>query len=242
MELTTGANMNMIVRPTRVLARHHDALVAEGIRAVLNATPGIEVVTPSDGLPLPDVDVLVCDYDSGIAWATRSRRADPPTQRVPGVVIITWRDGEADVRAAAQCGVAGYLLGNCGRNELVDAVRAVERAMPYFCQVASMRIAKSLTRTPLTFREREILQLIARGMPNKLIASELAIALGTVKAHVKAILDKLDATSRTQAMIVAAERGLLDPQSPLRAPSVTARRMSSPSRDVGFTSQAFATF
>lgn len=74
----------------------------------------------------------------------------------------------------------------------------------------------SLTRTPLTMRESEILCLIASGMSNKLIASKLDIALGTVKAHATAILDKLGARSRTQATVIAAQRGLLGPASPLQ--------------------------
>jgi DNA-binding CsgD family transcriptional regulator len=77
-----------------------------------------------------------------------------------------------------------------------------------------------LTRTPLTMRESEILRLIGSGMSNKLIALELNIALGTVKAHVRAILDKLGARSRTQATVIAAQRGLLGHHSPLRLAEV----------------------
>ncbi|MBC7941771.1 MAG: response regulator transcription factor, partial [Chitinophagaceae bacterium] len=130
------------------------------------------------------------------------------------MVVITWRDNEADVRTALQAGIGGYLLGNCGLNELVDAVRAVGRGSPYLCKVAASLVAKSLTRTPLTLRESETLRLIASGMSNKVIASELNIALGTVKAHARAILDKLGARSRTQATVIAAQRGLLGPDSP----------------------------
>ena len=155
-----------------------------------------------------------------MAWAQHHKLRSSAAQPGPAVVVITWCDGEAHVRNALQAGIGGYLLGNCSLDKLVDAVRVVGRGSPYLCEVAAALMAKSLTRTPLTMRENEILHLIASGMSNKVIASELSIALGTVKAHTKAILDKLNARSRTQATVIAAQRGLLGPESPLRAPSV----------------------
>jgi DNA-binding NarL/FixJ family response regulator len=151
-----------------------------------------------------------------VAWANHLQRPSSPLRRLPGVVVVTSRDSEADVCNALQAGVGGYLLGSCGLNELEDAVRAVGRGSPYLCEVAASLVATSLTRTPLTMRESEILRLIGSGMSNKMVASELNIALGTVKAHVRTTLDKLGARSRTQAIVIAAQRGLLGPQSPLR--------------------------
>ena len=72
-------------------------------------------------------------------------------------------------------------------------------------------------RTPLTPRETEVLRLMALGLPNKRIASRLAIALGTVKAHIQAILAKLEARSRTEATVIAEQRGLLGPRLALAA-------------------------
>ena len=212
--------MTTIFQPLRALARHNDPLLAAGINAVLAAAPGIEVVKACDKSSFPDADVVIGDYDSGMAWAHHRRLRPSAARHFPDVVIITWRDNEADVRAALQAGIGGYLLGNCGLNELVEAVRAVGRGSPYLCGVAATLVAKSLTRTPLTMRESEILRLMASGMSNKLIASELNIALGTVKAHANAILGKLGACSRTQATVIAARRGLLGPHSPLRSAAV----------------------
>jgi DNA-binding NarL/FixJ family response regulator len=215
-----GENMNTLFRPLRAVARHTDPLLAAGILASLAAAPGIEIAASCDEVPFPDIDVLICDYESGMEWVQHQRLRTSVAQRAPGAVVVTWRDSEADVRAALQAGIGGYLLGNCSLNQLVEAVRCVDRGLPFLCEVAATRVAKSLTRTPLTMRESEILQLMASGMPNKLIASQLCIALGTVKAHAKAIMDKLDANSRTEATVIAASRGLLTHQSPLRPASV----------------------
>jgi DNA-binding NarL/FixJ family response regulator len=218
--------MTTLFQPLRALARHNEPLLAVGINATLMAAPGIEVVTATDIFSFPDADVVICDYDSGMAWAHHHRLRASAARHVPGVVVISWHDSESDVCAALQSGIGGYLLGNCGSNELVDAVRAVGRGSPYLCEAAAALVAKSLTRTPLTMRESEILRLLASGMSNKLIASELNIALGTVKAHAKAILDKLGARSRTQATVIAAGRGLLGPHSPLRPAAVPRPRQA----------------
>lgn len=208
--------MTTLFQPLRALARHNDPLLAAGVNAALMAAPGIEVVTASGDSSFPDAEVVICDYESGMAWAHHQRFRPSAARHGSGVVVITWRDKEADVRTALQAGIGGYLLGNCSLNELVGAVRAVGRGSHYLCEVAAALVARSLTRTPLTLRESEILRLIASGMSNKLIASDLNIALGTVKAHAKAIMDKLGARSRTQATVIAAGRGLLGPHSPLR--------------------------
>lgn len=206
--------------PLRALAHHVDPLLAAGIHAALAKAADIEAVTLADPSSHADPDVVVCDYESGIELARQRRLPSSATRKPPGVLVVTWRDSEADVRAALQLGVGGYLLGNCALDELAEAVRVVGRGSRFLCEVAATRVAQSLGRTPLTLRESEVLQQMARGLPNKLIASELDIALGTVKTHTRSILDKLGARSRTQATVLAAHRGLLGPSSPVRPTAV----------------------
>src|SRR5262249_6709332 len=109
-----------------------------------------------------------------------------------------------------EAGVYGYLLAGGPLGELIDAVTAVAGGMRYMSMSVAQRMADSLTRTSLTSREAEVLRLVATGQPNKAIARELSIELGTVKSHVSAIMAKLGASSRTQAARIAAARGLVE--------------------------------
>jgi DNA-binding NarL/FixJ family response regulator len=216
--------MHDLFRPVRVVIQHADPLVAAGAAAALAGQPGIAVLQPrSDASPAwSDAQVMVCDYDGGLAWLACQRSAQREGAAAPGVLVVSWRDSEAEIRDALQEGVRGYLLGGCSLDELVMAVRALGRGAHHLCETAACLVAQSLTRTPLTSRETEVLRLIASGLPNKLIASRLDIAVGTVKAHTKAILAKLDAGSRTEATVIAEQRGLLGPRASL--PSAGALR------------------
>jgi DNA-binding NarL/FixJ family response regulator len=101
--------MTTLFQPLRVLARHGDPLLAAGIKAALTTTPGIEVVTASDPSSFPDAEVVICDYDSGMAWAHHQRLRASAMRQVAGVVVITWRDSEADVRTAATSSLKAQL-------------------------------------------------------------------------------------------------------------------------------------
>jgi len=155
----------------------------------------------------PEPPVLVADYDAGLAAVARP--GEGGARRRPPVLILTARDSEAEIRGALEAGVRGYLLNGCAVDELIAAVRAVHRGARHLSELAAQRVADSVARTPLTARETDVLRLMARGYANKIIAAQLGIAVGTVKAHVKAVLAKLDAASRTEAGFVAEERGLL---------------------------------
>jgi len=187
-------------QPIRVLICHADPLIATGAKAALAGQPGLRVVDTG-----ADADVLLADYDGALARLAGSASG-------AGVLVLTWRDGEAEIRRALQCGARGYLLGPCSLDELAAAVRSVGSGRRHLCAGAAQRLAHSLAHTPLTPRETEVLRLMAIGLPNKSIARRLAIALGTVKAHNQSILAKLQARSRTEATAIADQRGLLGPR------------------------------
>ena len=102
-----------------------------------------------------------------------------------------------------------YLLLGCGVADLAGAIRAIHAGEVAFGPLVAGRIAEQIRREKLTQRELEILQLLILGLSNKAIASETRAGLETVKTHVKTILRKLDARSRTQAVAIARRRGML---------------------------------
>ncbi|MES2099717.1 MAG: response regulator transcription factor [Pseudomonadota bacterium] len=133
------------------------------------------------------------------------------------MLIIAAQAGEWDIRFAMRQGVQGYLLLGCAADKLVHAVRSLARGGRCLDDAVSERIAESLVHEALTNREQDVLYLIAEGAGNKHIANALDIQLGTVKAHVKAILAKLHVRTRTQALIVAEQRGLLSARARLES-------------------------
>jgi DNA-binding NarL/FixJ family response regulator len=204
----------------RIRVAHEDPIVAAGLAAVLReqcdfaVTVGplpSEVVDAASALEFRHPDVVVSDYCSALAHlaAARSAGAALFASFSGKVMVVTQHDREWDVRTAVHAGVRGYLLQSCGLDELVKGVRALRRGSRYLCDPVAGLIADSVTHEQLTTRETEVLDLIVRGMCNKTIASDLGIALGTVKAHVKIILAKLDASTRTHAAAVATRRGLV---------------------------------
>lgn len=205
----------LLDNPTRVLVLHAEAIVGFGLSAALGGQPGFDVrlgALPADAPSAADADVVVCDYDTGLRLARAARQ--PGLQRRARLLVMTAQDREQAVRLALEGGVHGYLLQGCPVDEFVTGVRAVARGQRFLSLAVAQRMADSMSREALTGRESEVLDLLACGRCNKSIARELQIAVGTVKAHVKAIMAKLEASSRTQAVSVAAQRGLVMLQLP----------------------------
>lgn len=195
----------------RVGVRHADPIVQAGIVATLSRADDIAIATAPGGRPgVAHVDVIVTDYRAGMDWAQCvTRQPGPLPQSRTRVVVVTMLDREWDVRHAIERGLDGYLVTDCALEEYATCVRAVHAGSRYLSSSVAPRIADSLTRERLTSRENDVLILLAQGFCNKSIAAGLDISVGTVKAHVKSILGKLDAASRTEAVAVAAERGLV---------------------------------
>jgi two-component system response regulator DesR len=201
--------------PTRVAVRHGNAVVSAGLMAVFREQLDFEV-SDGDGLDdampgwAPDAtpDVVVTDYLGGLMLAAHFR-ADRALKRAPRVMIVTWQGEEWEIRAALQEGIEGYMLIDCHLDEMIHGVRALGRGMRYLCVPVAQRIAESVSYAQLTERETQVMGLMAEGHGNKDIAAELQVSVGTIKSHVKAILGKLHASSRTEASMIASRRGIL---------------------------------
>ena len=203
----------------RVLVVDDHAVVREGLRTFLSLQDGIEVVGEAgDGREAvaaaerarPDVvlmDLVMPGLDG--VQAMRELRARVPGARV--IVLTSFLDDDR-LLPAIRAGAAGYLLKNVEPAELARAVRAADAGEALIDPVVAARLVDALaddhrSEQPLTDREQEVLDLLARGYPNKRIARELGIAEKTVKTHVGHVLAKLGVADRTQAALYAARIG-----------------------------------
>ena len=195
----------------KVLIAHGDPLIAAGLAATLREHRDFEarVFSPASKLSsaaasdLPPADVVVADYDSGMRLIVS---AGAGSHRV---VILTHGDGEARICRALEQGARGYLLLGCSLQDLFDGLRAVRVGGMALDPMVASRVGDCMKQRALTRREGDILRQMMLGGSNKRIALELNVAIGTVKTHVKSILDKLEAASRTEAVAIAQRRGLL---------------------------------
>jgi DNA-binding NarL/FixJ family response regulator len=213
----------------RVLLVDDHAVVREGLRNFLALQDGLEIVGEAgDGNEAieqaqhlePDVilmDLVMPGLD-GIG-AMRQLRSRSPRSRV--IVLTSFLEDER-VLPAIQAGAAGYLLKNVAPAELARAIRAAHAGEAVIDPTAAARLVHAIadeTRPRieeperLTRRERDVLELIARGRSNKRIALELGISEKTVKTHVGHLLAKLGVSDRTQAALMAVEEGLVSPRS-----------------------------
>jgi NarL family two-component system response regulator LiaR len=212
------------VTEIRVLIADDHAVVRQGLRTFLELQDDIEVVGDvSDGEAAlsavsehePDVVLmdLVMPGVGGVEAIRRLRELRPETR----VLVLTSFLDDEKLFPAVRAGAAGYLLKDVQPAELVRAIRTVADGEALLHPAVAARLMEEFSeseRPPadeaLTAREREVLELIARGLPNKLIARDLGIAEKTVKTHVSSILGKLGLTDRTQAALYAVRSGLIE--------------------------------
>lgn len=204
----------------RVLITDDHGVVRQGLRMFLGLDPEIEVVgEASDGEEavamtralVPDVilmDLMMPAMD-GIT-AIRTIRGELPDVEI---IALTSVLGDASVTGAVKAGAIGYLLKDVEAEELHRAIRAAAEGRVYLAPEAALRLMREVRAPdgaqPLTEREAEVLQLVARGRSNRQIARSLYVEEKTVKAHVSSILRKLGMQSRTQAALYAVRDGLV---------------------------------
>lgn len=217
----------------RVVLADDEAMMRAGIRAILAAVPGFEVVgEAADGAEAvslvaelaPDVallDVQMPGVD-GLA-ATEAITAEHPGT---SVVILTTFSEDAYIARALSGGATGFVLKSGDPHQLVSGVRAVVEGGAYLSPEVARRVIDELGAdggrlsraasarervAVLTDRERDVLALLGEGCSNDEVARRLTIAPGTAKVHVRSILTRLDLRNRVQAAVLAHEAGLVDP-------------------------------
>jgi DNA-binding NarL/FixJ family response regulator len=203
--------------PIRVLIVDDHPMVRDGIAALLERQEDMEAIAEaSDGAEAvakfrefaPDVTLMDIQMQGtdGIE-AIREIRALAGDARI---LVLTTYPGDANAARAMRAGASGYLLKNCIRGELLDAIRAVHAGRRVVSADIANEIAEHVLEEPLTEREIAVLRLVAEGHPNKQIAWRLSLSVDTIKAQLKAIFEKLGVHDRTHAVTVASRRGYID--------------------------------
>jgi len=213
----------MVADAIRVLIVDDHAVVREGLRNYLGLQDGIEVAgeAPNGREAVAEAerlrpDVILMDLEmpelDGVGAMRELRRRGVESR----VIVLTSFSDERRLLPAIQAGAAGYLLKDAEPREVLRAVRAAHEGEALLAPAVAARlvaaIAEPAAGTPaprLTRREQEVLELIAGGLSNKLIARRLGIAEKTVKTHVGHVLAKLGVSDRTQAALYAVRTGLV---------------------------------
>lgn len=214
----------------RILLADDHVLFRKGLRALLETQDDFKVVEEAaDGEQAADLaashrpDVVILDINmpklSGLEALARIKAAAPDTR----VVMLTISDAGRDVFEAVKLGAHGYVLKNAAPEELFLVLRGVARGEAAISGALAAKILQDIEARPaasaapaarLSERENQVLRLVAQGLTNKDIASNLGIAENTVKNHLRNILDKLHLDNRVQLAAYAAKSGMVPDNHP----------------------------
>ncbi|HEX5046466.1 MAG TPA: response regulator transcription factor [Gammaproteobacteria bacterium] len=208
--------MTTAARKIRLELADDHPVVRDGLAAMINQQHDMEVVAEAgDGdeaillYERHQPDVMVLDLRmpkrDGVAVVQDVLERHPRAR----LLIMTTHDGDEDIFRCLSQGAMGYLLKDASRQEILSAIRTVSADRQYTSSSVAVKALQRMAKPTLTQRELDVLQLLGEGRSNKDIARRLAITEGTAKTHVKAILTKLDAISRTEAVAIAHKRGLV---------------------------------
>ena len=207
----------------RILIADDHPVVRDGLVAILSTQDDFEVVGEAgngrETVALAaerQPNVVLLDLEMPEMDGVETLRQLRQTKSNVRVIVFTAFDTDERILTAVQAGAQGYLLKGAPRQELVHAVRVVHSGGSLLQPIVASRLLRQVSQEPgqpvepLTPREVEVLERLAQGLQNKEIAAELVISERTVKFHVSAILGKLDAGNRTEAVAIAAQRGLIN--------------------------------
>jgi len=199
----------------RVFSVDDHPLVREGIASVINSQPDMQVVAQaSDGREAikcfceqePDVTLMdlrlpdMSGIDAMIAIRTKFLKAR--------IIMLTTFDGDSEIQRALSAGARAYILKSMPPRDMADTIRQVHAGKKCLPAEVATRLAEHLSDEPLSEREMEVLRVML-GNQNRDIAQHLFISVETVKSHMKHIMEKLGASDRTQALMIAVRRGMI---------------------------------
>jgi two-component system NarL family response regulator len=200
----------------RVLLVDDHALLRTGVANIINQEPGLHVVAEAangaegvDAFRAHRPDVTLLDLRMPVmegVEAVRQIRAIEPNAKV---IVLTTYDADEDIARALHAGAKAYVLKDISADALVSCIHQVLEGKTYLAPAAAAKLAERVTRVQLTPRELSTLQLMADGKANKEIATALGISERTVKTHLGHLFEKLNVTSRTEAVKIATRRGLV---------------------------------
>jgi len=200
----------------RILVADDHPVVRKGIIANLNPQRDMTVVAEAnDGVEAiqqikehrPDVVLLDLRMPrmDGLDVVAEVKTSELPTK----VIIMTTFESQEDVHRSMKAGARGYLLKDSSQEEILEAIRRVSAGETYLPARIVQKVAEGMRNPVVSPRELEVLRCVAAGKSNKEIGVQLFIAEGTVKTHVKSLLEKLGAVGRTAAVKEAVHRGLV---------------------------------
>lgn len=208
-------NLNKMA-PIRILIVDDHPIMRVGIAALISSGKEMECVgqagSGEEAIEMharlkPDITLMDLRLPGmgGVETIRRIRAAAPKSR----FIVLTTYEGDEDIHQAMEAGASGYLVKGLPQEVLVNAVRRVHAGARYLPSPMSQALAGRNPDSNLSAREREVLQLMAKGQSNKEIANSLGITEATVKCHVSVILGRLNASDRTQAVVNAIRRGMV---------------------------------
>lgn len=203
-------------KPIRLLCVDDHPILLQGLAALIATQPDLALVGQAQNGPdaieqfrVQRPDVTLMDLRLPVLDGVTATRRILDEFRQARIVMLTTYAGDENIYQALEAGAVGYLLKDTLHAEVLDAIREVHAGHRYLPVAVAQRLAAHFPRAVLTEREQQVLRVLVRGLRNKEIAYELGISEDTARVHVQHILSKLQVTNRTEAVVVALQRGLL---------------------------------
>lgn len=201
----------------RLLAVDDHPLMRQGIASLIEAQPDMVLVAEAADGPeaiarfrehRPDVTLMDLQMPGmeGTVVIEQLIALDPAAR----IMVLTTYKGDAQARSAFAAGACGYLLKNSIRRELIDAIRLVHAGRRHVPAEVAAALGLYALDDSLSSREMDVLRQLQHGGSNRQIGTVLGVSEDTVKTHMKSILSKLNASDRTQAVVIAIRRGLIN--------------------------------